>query len=52
VAALTAHATQITVSADGALYALSNHVRHPVFGLEFYRSPGDPSGARRTTLLP
>ena len=51
VAALTAHETQITVSADGALYALSNHVRHPVFGLEFYRSPGDPSGARRTTLL-
>ena len=52
VAALTAHETQITVSADGALYALSNHVRHPVFGLEFYRSPGDPTGARRTTLFP
>jgi len=52
VAALTAHETQITVSADGALYALSNQVRHPVFGLEFYRSPDDPTGARRTTLFP
>jgi N-acetyl-1-D-myo-inositol-2-amino-2-deoxy-alpha-D-glucopyranoside deacetylase len=37
VAALRAHETQVSVSADGAFYALSNGVRRPVLGLEFYR---------------
>ncbi|HST85953.1 MAG TPA: PIG-L family deacetylase, partial [Kineosporiaceae bacterium] len=37
VAALRAHETQVTVSADDAFFALSNDVRRPVLGLEFYR---------------
>jgi N-acetyl-1-D-myo-inositol-2-amino-2-deoxy-alpha-D-glucopyranoside deacetylase len=36
VAALRAHETQLSISADGAFYALSNGVRRPVLGLEFY----------------
>jgi N-acetyl-1-D-myo-inositol-2-amino-2-deoxy-alpha-D-glucopyranoside deacetylase len=51
VAALTAHETQVTVSADGAFYALSNHVRHPVLGLEFYRRSNAPTLAARQTSL-
>ncbi len=47
VAALRAHETQVTVSADGAFYALSNGIRHPVQGLEFYRLvQGAPAGDR------
>jgi N-acetyl-1-D-myo-inositol-2-amino-2-deoxy-alpha-D-glucopyranoside deacetylase len=45
VAALRAHETQITVSADDAFFALSNGVRRPVLGLEFYRLVrGIPAG--------
>jgi N-acetyl-1-D-myo-inositol-2-amino-2-deoxy-alpha-D-glucopyranoside deacetylase len=57
IAALRAHATQITVSPDGAFYALSNGVRRPVIGLEYYRlargtpaAPFDAQG-RETTLF-
>jgi N-acetyl-1-D-myo-inositol-2-amino-2-deoxy-alpha-D-glucopyranoside deacetylase len=45
--ALRAHETQVSVSADGAFYALSNGVRRPVMGLEFYRlARGDAAGPR------
>jgi len=47
VAALREHETQVSVSADGAFYALSNGVRRPVLGLEFYRlARGVPTGHR------
>ena len=47
VAALRAHETQISVTANGAFYALSNGVRRPVLGLEFYRlARGVPAGPR------
>jgi N-acetyl-1-D-myo-inositol-2-amino-2-deoxy-alpha-D-glucopyranoside deacetylase len=47
VAALRAHETQISVSDDGAFFALSNGVRRPVMGLEFYRLVrGEPAGDR------
>jgi N-acetyl-1-D-myo-inositol-2-amino-2-deoxy-alpha-D-glucopyranoside deacetylase len=47
IAALRAHQTQVSVSADGAFYALSNGVRSPVIGLEFYRlARGEPAGPR------
>jgi N-acetyl-1-D-myo-inositol-2-amino-2-deoxy-alpha-D-glucopyranoside deacetylase len=47
VAALRAHETQVTVSADDAFFALSNNVRRPVLGLEFYRlARGVPAGER------
>jgi N-acetyl-1-D-myo-inositol-2-amino-2-deoxy-alpha-D-glucopyranoside deacetylase len=47
VAALRAHETQVSVSADGAFYALSNGIRRPVLGLEFYRlARGVPAGER------
>ena len=57
ITALRAHATQITVSPDGALYALSNGVRRPVIGLEYYRlahgTPAPPFDAegRETDLF-
>jgi N-acetyl-1-D-myo-inositol-2-amino-2-deoxy-alpha-D-glucopyranoside deacetylase len=57
IAALRAHQTQVTVSPDGAFYALSNEVRRPVIGLEFYqlirgaRGTGKDDLARETTLL-
>jgi N-acetyl-1-D-myo-inositol-2-amino-2-deoxy-alpha-D-glucopyranoside deacetylase len=45
VAALRAHETQVRVSPDGAFYALSNGVRRPVLGLEYYRLVrGTPAG--------
>jgi N-acetyl-1-D-myo-inositol-2-amino-2-deoxy-alpha-D-glucopyranoside deacetylase len=37
VAALRAHATQISVTDDDAFFALSNGVQQPIMGLEFYR---------------
>jgi N-acetyl-1-D-myo-inositol-2-amino-2-deoxy-alpha-D-glucopyranoside deacetylase len=47
VAALRAHETQVSVSADGAFYALSSGVRQPVMGLEFYRLVrGEAAGKR------
>ena len=47
VAALQAHETQISVSTDDAFYALSNGIRRPVMGLEFYRlACGVPAGPR------
>jgi N-acetyl-1-D-myo-inositol-2-amino-2-deoxy-alpha-D-glucopyranoside deacetylase len=47
VAALRAHETQVTVSDNNAFYALSNGVRRPVMGLEFYRlARGLPAGPR------
>jgi N-acetyl-1-D-myo-inositol-2-amino-2-deoxy-alpha-D-glucopyranoside deacetylase len=33
--AMKAHATQIEV--DGPFFALSNHIGHRAFGMEFYR---------------
>ncbi len=46
-AALRAHETQISVTADGAFYSLSNDVRRPVLGLEFYRLVrGQAAGSR------
>ncbi len=45
VEALRAHATQVTVSADGSVFALSNHATQPVLGLEFYHLVrGQPGG--------
>jgi N-acetyl-1-D-myo-inositol-2-amino-2-deoxy-alpha-D-glucopyranoside deacetylase len=47
IAALRLHRTQVSVSADGAFYALSNGVRQPLMGLEFYRlALGEPAGPR------
>jgi N-acetyl-1-D-myo-inositol-2-amino-2-deoxy-alpha-D-glucopyranoside deacetylase len=37
VAALRAHETQVSVSPDDAFYALSNGIRRPILGLEFFR---------------
>ena len=57
IAALRAHLTQIAVSPDGAFYALSNEVRRPIIGLEFYqlirgpRATGKDDLSRETTLL-
>ncbi len=57
ITALRAHTTQVTVSPDGAFYALSNGVRRPVIGLEYYRlargvpaAPFDAEG-RETDLF-
>ena len=50
--AMRAHATQIEV--DGPFFALSNHVGHRAFGLEFYRLVrGTPpaSGTRESDLF-
>src|SRR3954449_2953133 len=54
--AMRAHATQIET--DGPFFALSNHVGHRAFGVEFYRlvrgaSPttGTAAGARETDLF-
>jgi N-acetyl-1-D-myo-inositol-2-amino-2-deoxy-alpha-D-glucopyranoside deacetylase len=45
VEALRAHATQVSVSADGGAFALSNHITQPVLGLEFYHLVrGQPGG--------
>lgn len=47
-AALGAHATQVTVAAGGALFALSNRVAQPVLGFEHYvlaRGSAGPRGA-------
>ena len=47
-AAMSAHATQITV--DAPFFALSNQIRHEAFGVEYYtllaspRGPGAPAG--------
>jgi N-acetyl-1-D-myo-inositol-2-amino-2-deoxy-alpha-D-glucopyranoside deacetylase len=47
IAALRAHETQVSVSTDGTSYALSNRIRQPVLGLEFYRlALGPAAGAR------
>jgi N-acetyl-1-D-myo-inositol-2-amino-2-deoxy-alpha-D-glucopyranoside deacetylase len=43
-AAMRAHATQIEV--DGPFFALSNHVGHRAFGMEFYRAVRGPVGRR------
>jgi N-acetyl-1-D-myo-inositol-2-amino-2-deoxy-alpha-D-glucopyranoside deacetylase len=57
IAALRAHLTQVSVSPDGAFYALSNEVRRPIIGLEFYqliqgaRAEGKDDLSRETTLL-
>ena len=56
-AAMRAHASQIEV--DGPFFALSNHVGHRAFGMEFYRlirgqAPdvtGPAEGARETDLF-
>ena len=52
-AAMRAHATQIEV--DGPFFALSNHVGHRAFGMEFYRAVRGPVGgsgeARETDLF-
>jgi N-acetyl-1-D-myo-inositol-2-amino-2-deoxy-alpha-D-glucopyranoside deacetylase len=50
VAGLRAHETQVSVSADSAFYALSNGVRHPVMGLEFYRLVRGTLAAARDDL--
>jgi N-acetyl-1-D-myo-inositol-2-amino-2-deoxy-alpha-D-glucopyranoside deacetylase len=50
--AMRAHATQIEV--DGPFFALSNHVGHRAFGMEFYRAVRGPvvrSGEARETDL-
>jgi len=44
VAALTAHATQVTVSASGTEYALSNKVVQPIFAEEHYMLVGGQRG--------
>jgi N-acetyl-1-D-myo-inositol-2-amino-2-deoxy-alpha-D-glucopyranoside deacetylase len=52
IAAMRAHATQIEV--DGPFFALSNHVGHRAFGMEFYRLVrGNPpvSGTREGDLF-
>jgi len=47
VAALRAHETQVSVTTAGTFYSLSNGVRSPIIGLEFYRLVrGDPAGGR------
>ena len=46
-AALRAHETQLLVTPDNAFFALSNGVRQPVTGVEYYRLVrGEPAGPR------
>lgn len=52
VAALAAHATQVTVSPSGTEYALSNNILQPILPVEHYRRVDEPaSGGRRETDL-
>lgn len=54
VAALAAHATQVTVAPSGTEYALSNTIVQPVFAVEHFRRVDDaapPAGAPRETDL-
>ena len=56
VRALSAHATQVTVSASGTEYALSNNIIQPIFAEEHFmlvageQGPTDESG-RETDLF-
>src|SRR3954447_23194995 len=50
--AMRAHATQITT--DGPFFALSNHIGHKAFGMEFYRvirGTPPPAGPRESDLF-
>ncbi|MGV9713555.1 N-acetyl-1-D-myo-inositol-2-amino-2-deoxy-alpha-D-glucopyranoside deacetylase [Gordonia sp. NPDC003424] len=54
VAALAAHATQVTVAPSGTEYALSNNVLQPITDHEFFirtAPPADPSAPRETDLF-
>lgn len=46
VAAMTAHATQVSVTADGHTFALSNNIALPVLGQEHYVLVAGQPGAR------
>lgn len=46
-AALRAHATQVSVTDDDSFFALSNGIQQPVMGLEFYRLVRGELGAER-----
>ncbi|MGV9671226.1 MULTISPECIES: N-acetyl-1-D-myo-inositol-2-amino-2-deoxy-alpha-D-glucopyranoside deacetylase [unclassified Gordonia (in: high G+C Gram-positive bacteria)] len=52
-AALAAHATQVTVSASGTEYALSNNILQPVFTHEHFirRDAAQAAGTRATDLF-
>lgn len=55
VAALAAHATQVTVAPSGTEYALSNNIQQPIFAVEHFvrTAPGadDRSGPREADLF-
>ncbi len=49
-AAMRAHETQLTVTADGAFFGLSNGMHQPITGLECYRLVRGAAGGERDDL--
>ncbi|QNS04303.1 N-acetyl-1-D-myo-inositol-2-amino-2-deoxy-alpha-D-glucopyranoside deacetylase [Streptomyces xanthii] len=51
-AAMRAHATQVDVTADGTVFALSNDLAQPLFDIEYYELVrGEPGSAREKDLF-
>ncbi|GAA3046200.1 N-acetyl-1-D-myo-inositol-2-amino-2-deoxy-alpha-D -glucopyranoside deacetylase [Gordonia defluvii] len=51
VAALAAHATQVTVAPSATEYALSNNIVQPIGTVEYYRRVDAPGSGRETDLF-